>query len=384
MNDVEKEMTDETLLLQTISVSLGPRSYPILVGNTILPSLGRIVAPHVAGKQVGIVSDVTVRSLYGEVVKKSLSDAGHTVVEATIPAGEQHKTLATVSRVLDAFLDARFDRESTIIALGGGVVGDIAGFAAAILLRGVRFVQIPTTVVAQVDASVGGKTGVDHPRGKNLIGAFHQPSLVFIDVATLATLPERELKAGLAEVVKHAVIQDADLFARLEAELPQYASRSASPDAWVELMASNCRIKARVVAEDERESGLRAILNYGHTTGHAVEALGAYERYRHGEAVLFGMCVAGALARRRGMWTDREERRQRRLIDTLATVDPPTDLPVSVVWDAMRSDKKVRAGVLRFVLPTRIGDATLVDDVSESEFRAAWDGVIGAGAARQR
>jgi len=385
-------MTSRERILTTLShkepdcviVALDARSYPILVGNSILSEFGSALAPYVTGKQIGIVSDQTVRALHGEMVTKSLSDAGYAVVEAIIPPGEQHKTLTTLSRVLDVFLDARFDRQSAIVALGGGVVGDIAGFAAAVLLRGVRLVQIPTTVVAQVDASFGGKTGVDHPRGKNLIGAFHQPSLVYIDVATLRTLPERELKAGLAEVVKHAVIRDADLFAHLEAELLRYASGSASPEAWVDLIARNCRIKAEVVAKDERESGLRAILNYGHTTGHAVEALGEYERYRHGEAVLFGMRVAGVLARRRGMWPEQDERRQRRLVEMLITVDPPADLPVDLVWDHMLSDKKVRAGAIRFILPTQIGDVTIVDDVSRSEFRVAWDEAIGEGVAHPR
>jgi 3-dehydroquinate synthase len=294
------------------------------------------------------------------------------VTKAVIPAGEQNKTLDAVAGLLDTFLDARFDRHSTLVALGGGVVGDLAGFAAAILLRGVRFVQVPTTIVAQVDASVGGKTGVDHPRGKNLIGAFHQPSLVAIDVATLRTLPEREVRAGLAEVVKHAVIRDADLFAHLEAELPNYAERSASAPAWVALISANCRIKAEVVAKDERESGLREILNYGHTTGHAVEAIGRYERYRHGEAVLFGMRVAGSLARSRGMWAADAERRQQRLIDVLSVAGPPTDMPLDLVWQYMGSDKKARAGTIRFVLPRRIGEATVVSDVSRAEFDRAW------------
>ena len=289
-----------------------------------------------------------------------------------MPAGEQHKTLDAVAGLLDTFLDARFDRHSTLVALGGGVVGDLAGFAAAVLLRGVRFVQVPTTIVAQVDASVGGKTGVDHPRGKNLIGAFHQPSLVAIDVATLRTLPEREVRAGLAEVVKHAVIRDAELFGHLEAELPKYAERSASAPAWVALIAANCRIKAEVVAKDERESGLREILNYGHTTGHAVEAIGRYERYRHGEAVLFGMRVAGSLARHRGMWAADAERRQQRLIDVLSVAGSPTDMPLDLVWQYMGSDKKARAGAIRFVLPRRIGEATVVSDVSRAEFDRAW------------
>jgi len=367
---------------QTIMVALGPRSYPIIVGHAILPDFGKTLAPRLRGRRIGLVSDECVWSHYGEGVIGSLTEAGFSVTHATIPLGEQHKTLETVSGLLDVFLDARFDRQSTIVALGGGVVGDIAGFAAAILLRGVGFVQVPTTVVAQVDASVGGKTGVDHPRGKNLIGAFYQPSLVYIDVGTLATLPERELRAGLAEVVKHAVIRDPDLFAHLETDLPRYAAAGATSEAWVRLIAENCRIKAEVVAKDERESGLRAILNYGHTAGHAIEALGDFDRYRHGEAVLLGMRIAGALAQGRGMWSAEDRKRQDALLDLLTAVEPPTDFPVDAVWDLMRSDKKVRAGTIRFVLPSRIGEVALVDDISRGEFESAWADALTGSAAR--
>jgi len=357
---------------EEITVSLGERSYPIIVGYGLLDSFGAALTRVARGRRVGLVSDEVVWSYYGDRVVRSLDVVGFHVTRAIIPAGEEQKTLATASSIVDTFLDARLDRLSTVVALGGGVVGDVAGFASAILLRGVRIAHVPTTVIAQVDASIGGKTGVNHRRGKNLIGAFHQPSLVAIDVGTLATLPRGELAAGLAEVVKHAVIRDPALFEHLEGELGRYAAFEATPEAWVRLMAANCRIKAEVVRLDERETHLRAILNYGHTAGHAIEVLGDYARYRHGEATLFGMRVAGALATRRGMWSADDERRQNALIDQLLLVQPPTDFTVDAVWDAMRSDKKAREGALRFVLPTGIGNAVVAGDVSREEFATAW------------
>ncbi len=367
---------------EQVEVLLGSRTYPIVVGSDILDGIGDALSGLNLGRQVGVVSDDSVRPIYGDRVADSLRKAGYDVTEAILPSGEAHKTLDAVSTVLDAFLDARFDRQCTVIGLGGGVVGDIAGFAASVLLRGVRLVQVPTTVVAQVDASVGGKTGVDHRRGKNLIGAFHQPSLVYADIATLGTLPRRELRGGLAEVVKHALIRDPELFRHLEEKLASYAAFEATPEEWVGLIATNCRIKAAVVSEDERESGLREILNYGHTAAHAMETLGGFDRYRHGEAVLFGMRVAGALALARDMWTEDDLRRQDSLIDAIAPTDRPADMDVRELLDLMRSDKKVRGGVVRFVLPTRIGDVSLVDDISESEIAEAWSAAICAPPAR--
>ncbi|HDS74551.1 MAG TPA: 3-dehydroquinate synthase, partial [Firmicutes bacterium] len=328
------------------------------------------------GKKVALVTDDSVGPLYTHRLIHSLETAGYTVLSVTLPAGEKHKQLGTVERIIDACLEVRFDRNSAIIALGGGVVGDMAGFAAAVLLRGIRFVQVPTTIVAQVDASVGGKTGVDHLRGKNLIGAFHQPSLVYIDVETLSTLPERERIAGLAEVLKHAIIRDAELFRLLESSVDRFADFDATPEEWVALIERNCAIKADIVGQDERESGIRALLNYGHTTGHAIETLGDYDRYRHGEAVLLGMLIAGEIASGRNLLTEPDHKRHNALINRILRVPIPTDYSSSDVWECMLSDKKIRDGVLAFILPTRIGDVTIVRDVKRAEFEAAWDRAI--------
>ena len=358
---------------EVVSIDLGERTYPIVIAHDALDGLGERVQTAAPGSRAAVVSDDTVAPLYGARVRASLERAGYETFEVVVQAGERYKTLDTVETVLDALLDARFDRNCVVVALGGGVLGDMAGFAAAILLRGVRVVQVPTTVVAQVDASVGGKTGVDHRRGKNLIGAFHQPSLVFIDVATLDTLPERELLAGLAEVVKHAVIRDPDLFVLLEREIELFATRRANADAWVQLMTRNCEIKAEVVSQDERETGLRAILNYGHTAGHGIEVLGGFERYRHGEAVLFGMIVAGELGCARKMVDEEFRERQRTLLGRILRQPWPTDMDAADVWDAMLSDKKARDGSVVFVLPRRIGAVELVGDVARDEFSAAWN-----------
>ncbi|HOT35930.1 MAG TPA: 3-dehydroquinate synthase [Candidatus Latescibacteria bacterium] len=357
---------------ETVEVPLGSRTYPVVIGSSMLCTLGKSVRRVTAGRLVGVVSDKTVWSLYGDQCSASLEAAGFRVVPKIIEPGEEHKTLHTVAGILDHFLAAGFDRESLVIGFGGGVAGDVAGFVAAICLRGLPFVQVPTTVVAQVDASVGGKTGVDHPLGKNLIGAFHQPSLVFVDTALLASLSERDLRAGLVEVLKHAVIRDPGLFDLLEASLDAFVAGTASADSWIDLVAANCRIKASVVGQDEKESGLRAILNYGHTAGHAIEKLGAYQRYRHGEAVGFGMMVAGRMACERGLWRSDELFRQRRILRRLLRIPPPTDMAPRDIWNAMKGDKKSLGGVLRFVMPRGIGDATVVSDVTEDEFAAAW------------
>jgi 3-dehydroquinate synthase len=361
---------------QEIRISLGERSYDVVVDWDSLDGLGAALHDVVSGTQVGLISDDSVWPLYGERVSASLREAGFEPVHVVLPAGEKNKNLGTIETILDALLAARFDRGSTIVALGGGVVGDMAGFAASILLRGVKFVQVPTTILAQVDASVGGKTGVDHASGKNLIGAFHQPSLVYVDASTLGTLPRREIVSGLGEVVKHAVIRDADMFADLERDIDALSDRQATSETWIRLIERNCRIKAAVVAEDERESGIRAILNYGHTAAHAIESLGHYDRYHHGEAVLYGMLIAGELARVRGMWTQDEAARQSALVRRLIETTSPEDYSVAEVWQKMLSDKKVVAGTVRFVLPTRIGDARIVGDVSFDEFASAWASMI--------
>lgn len=359
-----------------LCVPLGDRTYPIVVGSDTLGELGEKLRLIVPGKKIAVVTDNEVGPLYADRVTASLETAGYAVTSISLSAGEQHKQLDTIQYILDTCLEARLDRQSAIVALGGGVVGDMAGFAAAILLRGIRFIQVPTTIVAQVDASVGGKTGVDHPRGKNLIGAFHQPSVVYIDVGTLKTLPERERIAGLAEVVKHAIIRDPELFDLLESDIDRFTEFNASDEEWISLIARNCAIKAEIVGQDERESGLRAILNYGHTAGHAIETLGKYYRYRHGEAVILGMLIAGEIALGRNLLSVDDHSRHDALVEGILRISLPSDYSVDAVWECMLSDKKARDGVLTFVLPTGLGVVTTVRDVTPAEFAAAWERAI--------
>lgn len=286
-----------------------------------------------------------------------------------IPDGERHKHLATVGRIYDALIRAGADRATTIIAIGGGVVGDVAGFAAATYLRGVPVVQVPTTLLAQVDSSVGGKVGVNHPMGKNLIGAFHAPARVAIDPDLLATLPRREFRAGLYEVVKYGAIASKALFDRVSDNLTAIFARDAS--ILLPVIAESCRIKAAIVEQDERESGVRRTLNFGHTAGHALEAVTKYRRFRHGEAVAYGMLVAAELAVARGVLNGDDRDRLASLIMQMGPLPPIADLAAPEILEAITRDKKVIGGRLHFVLPAAIGATTIVTDVSEEELAAA-------------
>jgi 3-dehydroquinate synthase len=286
-----------------------------------------------------------------------------------IPDGERAKHLATVGRIYDALVRATADRASTIVAVGGGVVGDVAGFAAATYLRGVPVVQVPTTLLAQVDSAVGGKVGVNHPMGKNLIGAFHPPSAVVIDPELLATLPRREFRAGLYEVVKYGMIASRDLFDRVAAGLPALFARDAA--ALVPVIADSCRIKARIVEQDERESGLRRTLNFGHTAGHALEAVTRYRRFRHGEAIAYGMLVAADLAVARGVLPGADRDRLAAVIVQMGPLPTVADLSAAHIVEAIGRDKKVVAGKLHFVLPTAIGATSIVTDATTEELTAA-------------
>ena len=336
-----------------VTVGLGDRAYDIVIKRGALAEVGeRLASVGLSGK-AAVVTNPVVGRLYGATVLRSLKGAGFRTVLVTLPDGERHKTLRSVARVLDALAAARFERRSTVIALGGGVIGDLAGFAASVYQRGIQFVQLPTTLVAQVDSSVGGKTGVNHPLGKNLIGAFYQPRVVVMDPMALTSLPEREWRAGLAEVIKYGVIADDQLFASLEENIEPIVKRD--DDLVAHVVARSCRIKASVVAQDERESGLRRILNYGHTIGHALESLGRYRRLIHGEAVAIGMVQEALLARRLGLCSDDVVARQRRLITQAGL---PTDLPsvrFAPLWTAMQHDKKVSRGRVHCVLPRAIG-----------------------------
>lgn len=353
------------MLTTKLSVALGDRTYPILIGQGILSDIVPMLADAGMGKVAAIVTDSNVGPLYAERLADLLG--GPTV--CTLPAGEEHKRMSQIEWLCGRFLSARLDRSSAILALGGGVVGDMAGFAASVYMRGIPFAQVPTTIVAQVDSSVGGKTGVNHPLGKNTLGAFHQPSAVVIDMTLLNTLPDREVRAGLAEVIKHGVIADADLFAYLERYAAQLLAKDLSALEWPVLRS--CEIKSEVVAQDEFENGLRAILNYGHTFGHAIEAVSHYEVFLHGEAVALGMVAAGHLARALNMVDDAFVARQQACIEALGLPVAWDALPVDEAMDAMLRDKKVRAGTLKFVLPDAMGHVVLRTDVPLEQARAA-------------
>ncbi len=340
--------------MSTITVELGERAYPIIIEPNALQHT-EALQQAIKGKTVLIVSNTTVAPLYAEQMAQTVRDLGKTVYVHELPDGEAYKNLETLNTIFDALLTHQCDRKTTIIALGGGVVGDMAGFAAASYMRGVPFIQAPTTLLSQVDSSVGGKTGINHPLGKNMIGAFYQPQLVLADINSLNTLPERELSAGLAEIIKHGAIYDAEYFAWLEQNMPALRARDAV--ALTHAIVRSCEIKAEVVAQDERESGLRAILNFGHTFGHAIEAGMGYGNWLHGEAVGAGMVLAADLSHRLGQLSAVELERIRALTEAagLPTVAPK--LGVDEMIQMMRLDKKSTAGNIQFVLLNGIGKA---------------------------
>ena len=348
-----------------IDVTLpGERSYPILLGTGLLgtPDLLEPYTRH----QALVVTNAAVSGLYLDQVRRSLMSVDHVdVVE--IGDGERFKTLGTYATVLDALIDNRHNRTTTVIALGGGVVGDVAGFAAATYQRGVGLVQIPTTLLALVDSSVGGKTAVNHAAGKNLIGAFYQPHAVIADVGVLATLPEREFRAGLAEVIKYGIIADRLFFDWLESHIDDLLDRD--PACLIHAVRRSCEIKAEVVADDEREQGRRMILNFGHTFGHAIEAVTAYERFLHGEAVAAGMVMAMDLSVRLGRSNDRDAKRARRLIERTGLVAEALDVDEEAMLDAMGMDKKVMDGRLRLIVCDGIGAVSVASDVPEQTLR---------------
>jgi 3-dehydroquinate synthase len=348
-----------------VDVSTPSRRYPILIGDGLLEGMARVLDDLKVPSARYLVSSPLVWRLHGPRVVRALG-----VTEPIlVPDGERHKQLPTVSRIYDALVRASAERQSTIVTLGGGVITDMAGFAAATYLRGVPVVHVPTTLLAQVDAAIGGKVGVNHPLGKNLIGAFHQPHAVLVDPSVLATLPRREFRAGLYEVVKYGMTSSAALFDRVARQKAAIFAREPGPLGAV--IAESCRIKAEVVAADEREAGLRRILNFGHTAGHALEAVTRYRRYRHGEAVAYGMLVAAELAVARGALGPIERKALGDLIAGLGPLPPVADVSRREVIEAMAHDKKVVGGRLHFVLPTAIGATIIVDDVEAKEITAA-------------
>ncbi len=346
----------------TLTVNLAERSYPILIGSGLLQQPG-ILDPYLRSADVLVVTNDVVGDIYLEPLKAVLT--GRNIETVVLPDGEANKTMATLQTIIDRLVETRFGRDCTVVSLGGGVTGDIGGFAAAVYQRGVDFIQVPTTLLAQVDSAVGGKTGVNHPGGKNLIGAFHQPRCVLTDTDSLRTLPDRELAAGLAEVVKYGLIMDADFFVWLEQQAEPLLRRdTASLDYAIR---RSCEAKAQIVAADERERGQRALLNLGHTFGHAIERTAGYGKWLHGEAVAAGMCMAARFSERIG-WLERgAARRIQRLLTRFGLpVEPPATDPREF-FAAMSMDKKVLAGEIRLVLLKSIGEAVVTSDYPPAE-----------------
>ena len=353
--------------MQTLRVELGSRAYSIFIGSGFI-ARPEMLVPFIRSARVAVVTNATVAPLYLERLAAGLAASGLDVVRIVLPDGEAYKNWETLNSVYDRLLEGRCDRQTTLIALGGGVIGDLAGFAAATYQRGVPFVQVPTTLLAQVDSSVGGKTAINHPSGKNMIGAFHQPLAVLADVDTLATLPARELRAGLAEVIKHGLIGDLGFFEWIEANIGQLLARDS--EALVHAVRRSCEIKAKIVALDERETGQRALLNLGHTFGHAIEIAKGYGAWLHGEAVATGIVMAADLSRRLGYLSDDDVRRVIALLER-------TGLPVTVSGmtaprfiELMSVDKKAAAGRTRFVLLERLGSAVINGDVPQDALHA--------------
>ena len=352
-----------------IGVDTPSRHYAISLGWGVINQLKQLLDEAGAPAKRFVVSSPLVWRLHGE----QLGEAG-LADPILVPDGERFKHLQTVARVYEALIRANADRASTLVTFGGGVIGDMAGFAAATYLRGIPLVHVPTTLLAQVDAAIGGKVGVNHALGKNLIGAFHQPHAVIVDPAVLATLPRREFRAGLYEVIKYGVTSSPALFARVAGQRAAIFDRD--PDVLSAVIAESCQIKSAVVAADERESGLRRILNFGHTVGHALESVTQYRRYRHGEAVAYGMLAAAELAVLRGALDKGDRQSIANVIASLGPLPPIGDISIRLILDAMRHDKKVVAGRLHFVLPTAIGATAIVSDVTEKDLKRAL-GIMG-------
>lgn len=353
-----------------IRVDVPQQSYDIAIAANSLDDLGVWMSRLKLGKKVLVVSNPAIVKKYGERAIAALKLVGYDVASCTLPAGERYKTLKSIEKLYDAALQHRLERSSTIVALGGGVIGDMAGFAAATWLRGINVVQVPTSLLAMVDSSVGGKTGVNHPKGKNLIGAFHQPCFVLIDPSVLKTLPPREFRAGMAEVIKYGIIWDAELFDKLENASRLDQLRYIDEELLSIILTRSCQAKADVVSKDEKEAGLRAILNYGHTIGHAVESLTNYKLLKHGEAVAIGMVAAGQIAVQLQMWKPVDAQRQDALIQKAGLpTQLPSGLDIEAILDTLQTDKKVKDGKVRFVLPTQIGAVTVTDQVPANVIR---------------
>ncbi|HFX6475008.1 3-dehydroquinate synthase [Acinetobacter baumannii] len=344
--------------MQTLHVELGERRYPIFIGSQLDPK--QLLEPYIHGQQVMIVSNVTVAPLYLSHYQEALESLGKTVATCILPDGEKYKDIQHLNLIFDALLKAGFNRDCTVLALGGGVIGDMAGFASACFQRGVYFVQVPTTLLSQVDSSVGGKTGINHPLGKNMLGAFQQPQVVLADMAQLNTLPERELSAGLAEVIKYALLGDEDFLVWLEENMDGLVARDA--DLLAEAVYRSCAHKARIVANDEKEQGERALLNLGHTFGHAIESYLGYGTWLHGEAVATGMVMAADLSQRLGWISNEDVARTKKIIQRANLPISCPQIPLDDFLGYMAHDKKVLNGQLRLVLLKQLGQAVITKD----------------------
>lgn len=360
--------------MNRLVVKLKARSYPIYVGSDVLGKTGELLRKTARGKNVAIITNPKVDELYGKQCAGSLKKAGFNVSTMKIPDGERYKTLKQIERIYDFLIRNRFDRTDSVVALGGGVTGDMAGFASATYMRGIDYIQIPTTLLAQVDSSVGGKTGVDHSGGKNIIGAFYQPKMVLADLSALSTLPEREFTCGMAEVIKYGVIRSLSFFRFLERSAPDILARKKT--ALHKIVEESCKTKAEVVEKDEMETGVRAILNFGHTFGHGVETAMNFRRIKHGEAVGIGMVLASRLSEVLGLITHKSFVRVKSLVSTFGL---PTELPRQLTPDdvlrGMRHDKKIISGKQVFIVFDKIGKAVIRTSVSENEIMSAMGSV---------
>jgi 3-dehydroquinate synthase len=352
--------------MEKIRVELGTRSYDIIIGRGLLKDVGKILRTFDFSSKMALISNPTVYGFYGKEVSAAIRASGNDLTEVLIPDGEEYKSLADTEKIYEAMLKAKLDRKSALIALGGGVIGDITGFAASTYMRGIDFIQVPTTLLAQVDSSVGGKTGVNHPLGKNMIGAFWQPRLVWIDTATLDTLPRREFLSGLGEVIKYGVIWDEEFFTYLETTRDKIIKLDST--ALTYIIRRSCEIKGEVVSKDERESGLRAVLNYGHTIGHAIETITSYKKYLHGEAVAIGMYMEAKLSHQLGIIDSKAVARIKALIDSF---ELPSEMPDEIEMDdlvnKMQIDKKTISGKMHFVLPETVGSVKIHSEITADD-----------------
>jgi 3-dehydroquinate synthase len=360
--------------MKRLTVDLGPRSYDILIGSAILDQIGPILSKVGSGMRAIIITNPEIDKLYGDRTRLSIKQAGFEVDTVQIPEGEEHKSLASAEKAYDCLMEFSCDRNTVLVALGGGVIGDLTGFIAATFMRGIPFVQIPTTLLAQVDSSVGGKTAVNHPRGKNIIGAFYQPKVVLIDLETLSTLPPDEFKAGLAEVVKYGVIADPELFDYLNENAERILKLDS--ECLSRIIETSCAIKAQVVESDERENRRRMILNFGHTFGHAVEALTEYVQYKHGEAVAIGMAFASRLSNEMDKCSSSVGERVEELLMKLNLPTKSPNLNSNEIIESMYHDKKTTAKKIKFILAKKIGEVEIIDEIPEAILKKTLDNFL--------